>query len=135
MPSSPEAEEPVFTIDIHPAPFPDVSKAEQFKRAQALADELGKIEGFADVKLQQVNQRSGAALNAFDPLITVAIITSGMPPALTALFDILRKKRTEKDHQKTVIHIENITFMITSRNEAKMKKEIEKLVWRKNKKD
>ena len=117
-----------FTVDIHPVPFPGVSKDEQFERAEAFAQQLSKIEGFATVTIKPISRRPGVILNTVDPIITAAIITAIGAPTVSAFFKVLRERREKKDLRETIVFFQDCTFQINDQNEATMQKAIEKLV-------
>ena len=115
-----------LTIRIHPVPVTGTDRTEQFARAKAIADDLNKIEGLANVETHYGHR---VILNTIDPMITAEIIEATRP-MLTSLvhelLELLREKRGKKDHRKTMIFLGDSAYLVTNKNETKQKGKIQK---------
>ena len=134
MPSSSER----ITIRIHPVPVAGTELSEQFKRAKAIADDLKKIGGFTNVESHQPLYENRVILNTLDPMITAEIIEATGPilsVMVQELFELLRAKREQKDHRKTMILLGDSAYLVTNKNETKQGEKIQKQIKRHFKKN
>jgi hypothetical protein len=129
-----------LTIRIHPVPVTGTDRHEQFKRAKAIAGDLKKIEGLANVESHQPLYGNRAILNTINPMITAEIVEATGPMldvVVQELFELLRERREKKDHRKTMILIGESAYLVTNKNEAKQSEKILrqiKKLFKKNKK-
>jgi ferredoxin-fold anticodon binding domain-containing protein len=118
-------------LDIHPVAFAGTDRAEHFRRAREIAEEIRKIHGIEDAKVYERFQKAVGIQNTVDPIIVAAIVSATsvvVAATITGIFTVLREKREKKDHRETVVQIFGNWYVINKESESQIKQEIKELI-------